>query len=105
MLIVRGGNWPEHRPWFLATLVLSLAAGLWYGWESLRGGRLAGGGSLPGFTFGVLGGLIVGFEMLLWLRKHVLGAMPQVEPPRLFMELGKRRLSHQHHATHCQTDH
>jgi hypothetical protein len=70
MLIFRGGNWPEHRPWFLATLLLSLAAGLWFAFESIQVGRLAGGGSLPGFVFGVIGGLIILFEMLLWVRKR-----------------------------------
>ena len=32
-------------------------------------GRTLGGGSLPGFTFGVIGGLICLFEFLLWPRK------------------------------------
>jgi CheY-like chemotaxis protein/DNA-binding CsgD family transcriptional regulator len=31
--------------------------------------------------------------VLFWLRKHVLGTVPQVEPPRLLIEMGKRRLS------------
>jgi len=31
--------------------------------------------------------------VLVWLRKHVLGTVPQVEPPRLLIEMGKRRLS------------
>ena len=31
--------------------------------------------------------------VLVWLRKHVLGTAPQVEPPRLLIEMGKRRLS------------
>ncbi len=35
--------------------------------------------------------------LLNWLRKHVMGTTPQVEPPRLFMEMGKRRLSFRLH--------
>ena len=70
MLIFRGGNWAEHRLWLLTTLVISVAAGLWYGVECRQIGRLAGGSSLPGFVFGVVGGLIIVFEMLLWLRKR-----------------------------------
>ena len=35
--------------------------------------------------------------LLIWLRKHVLGTVPQVEPPRLFIKLGKRRLSFRLH--------
>ena len=31
--------------------------------------------------------------LLNWLRRHVLGTVPQVEPPRLSIEMGKRRLS------------
>jgi hypothetical protein len=69
MLIFRGGSWPEHRPWFLATVAATLAASVWYGLASARAGFWLGGGSVPGLTFGVVGGLIVVFEMLLWVRK------------------------------------
>ncbi len=69
MLIFRGGSWPEHRSWFVATLAATLAAAAWYGLASARAGDLLGGGSLPGLTLGVIGGLIIVFEMLLWPRK------------------------------------
>jgi hypothetical protein len=69
MLIFRGGNWPEHRPWFLGIVVASLAALAWYGVEDFRTGTLPGGSSVPGFVFGVAGALIIVFEMLLWVRK------------------------------------
>ena len=69
MLIFRGGNWPEHRPWFLATAMIAVGAALWYVEEGVRTGAWPGGGSLPGFVFGVAGGLIIVFEMLLWARK------------------------------------
>ncbi len=69
MLIFRGGNWPERRPWVLGIVAASLLALGWYGLEGYRAGTWPGGSSGPGFTFGVLGGLIIVFEMLLWVRK------------------------------------
>jgi hypothetical protein len=71
MLIYRGGNWAEHRPWFLATLAATLAAIAWYVAEWLKTGTLPGGGSPPGITFAIVGGLIIVFEMLLWARKKL----------------------------------
>jgi CheY-like chemotaxis protein/DNA-binding CsgD family transcriptional regulator len=35
--------------------------------------------------------------LLNWLRRHVVGTLPQVEPPRLSIEMGKRRLSFRLH--------
>ena len=35
--------------------------------------------------------------VLVWLRRHVMAGMPQVEPPRLSIELGQRRLSFRLH--------
>jgi hypothetical protein len=70
MLIFRGGNWPEHRPWCIGMVVASVAALVWYGLDSYWSGRFAGGSSLPGFTFGIVGGLIIVFELLLWVRKQ-----------------------------------
>jgi hypothetical protein len=69
MLIFRGGNWPEHRPWFLFLVVASVAAALLYAFEGYRSGLWPAGSSGPGFAYGVIGGLIIVFEMLLWLRK------------------------------------
>jgi hypothetical protein len=69
MLIYRGGNWPEHRPWFWFLVVASAAAALGYAFEGYRTGLWPGGSSVPGFAYGVIGGLIIGFEMLLWIRK------------------------------------
>src|SRR5207249_1598623 len=43
----------------------------WYFVESSRSTQWPGGSSLPGFVFGVLGGLIILFEVLLWWRKRV----------------------------------
>jgi hypothetical protein len=71
MLIFRGGNWSGHRAWCLATLALTAAAALWDAEEAARTGELPGGSSLPGLTFGVAGGLIIVFEMLLYVRKKL----------------------------------
>lgn len=70
MLIDRD-NWPAHRPWVVLTLLAAAAATVWYFYEGLEAAYWPGGSSLPGFTFGVLGGLICAFEMLLWWRKKV----------------------------------
>src|SRR4051812_20640853 len=69
MLIFRGGNWPEHRAWCAAIVIVSAAAIAWYAMEGHWQGAWPAGSSLPGFTFGVVGGLIIVFEMLLWVRK------------------------------------
>ena len=67
MLIFLGGNLPEHRCWFVATLTATAAAVICYGVESARADVWPGGGSLPGLTFGVLRFLIIVFEILLRL--------------------------------------
>jgi hypothetical protein len=64
-------SWPEHRPWLIFTLVGTAVASAWYFVEKSSSTQWPGGGSLPGFTFGVLGGLIIVFEVLLWWRKKV----------------------------------
>jgi hypothetical protein len=71
MLIFRGGNWPEHRGWFITTLAVSAAAAAWYGAASMAAGRSLGGGSLHGLVTGAAGGLIVVFEIGLWPRKRL----------------------------------
>jgi hypothetical protein len=55
----------------LSTLVVAVLAAIWYYCWSLRISDWPGGASLPGFTFGVVGGLICLFELLLWWRKRV----------------------------------
>ena len=69
MLIFRDANWPEHRPWFLVTVSAAAGAIIWYAVASINAGTLLGGGSFPGLSFGVVGGLIVVFEILLSPRK------------------------------------
>ncbi len=51
-----------------ASLLAALAS-VWYFVASASVATWPGGSSFPGFTFGVLGGLICLFEFLLWPRK------------------------------------
>lgn len=69
-MLIDGKNWALHRPWFYACLVASVLAGVWY-FASYVPPNWPGGSSKAGFTFGILGGLICIFEMLLWWRKKV----------------------------------
>lgn len=65
-----------HLRWFVAAVMLTAAAVIWYGMEaagSLPGipGRLRwpGGSSIVGLTYGVIAGGIIVFESLLGLRR------------------------------------
>lgn len=71
MLVFDAENWPRHRPWAVATAVAALAALAWClaAAAGSPGGRWPSGGSWPGLTLGIVGGLICVFEMLLWPRK------------------------------------
>jgi hypothetical protein len=64
-------NWTRHRSWAVVVALLGAAAVAWYLAEGFSGGawRSPGGASRPGLTFGVVGGAIIAFEMLLWPRK------------------------------------
>lgn len=69
MLIFERRSFSQHVPWIVACLVVAAVAILWFTVAALRESTLPGGGSWPGFTFGVAGGLICLFEFLLWPRK------------------------------------
>jgi hypothetical protein len=60
-----------HGYWCLLTVVATAAAVAWYVLYGFGAGSWSwpSGASPPGFAFGVLGGLIILFEMLLWPRK------------------------------------
>lgn len=60
---------PLHLAWMLGTLIVAIAAALWYCSYIPPNGRLPGGGSVPGLTLGVVAGLIILFEFALWPRK------------------------------------
>ena len=70
MLIDRH-SWSQHEPWAVGAALISLAASGWYFWSASGSAAWPGGSSLPGFTFGIAGGLIILFEILLWWRKKV----------------------------------
>lgn len=68
-MLFSGRNWSPHRPWFVIFLLGTIGAIAWFVAASLGQSAWPGGSSLPGFTFGVAGGLIIVFEFLLWVRK------------------------------------
>lgn len=70
MLLDRS-NWAKHRPWFWLFFLTTILAIAWFGYEAWTSPRWPGGSSLPGFVFGVVGGLLCLFEFGLWLRKKV----------------------------------
>jgi hypothetical protein len=60
-----------HIPWLVLTLLLTAAASAWFFAAGSGSPYWPSGSSWPGFTFGVLGGVLILFEMLLWWRKQV----------------------------------
>jgi hypothetical protein len=64
-------NWPQHRSWLFACLLILIGAIAWFVSAGLDAPEWPGGSSLPGFTFGVAGALIILFEWLLWFRRKV----------------------------------
>jgi hypothetical protein len=59
----------QHLPWIIACVAVAVLSSVWYFAASASIATWPGGSSFPGFTFGVLGGLICLFEFLLWPRK------------------------------------
>lgn len=70
MLLDRRNGSP-HLPWIWFTAAATIAATAWYFWASKHAGRWLGGSSVPGLTFGIIGGVLILFEFLLWWRKKV----------------------------------
>jgi hypothetical protein len=69
MLIDRQ-HFKEHRTWFALVVVTTIGAVAWYIYHGISTGQLPGGSSAPGLVFGIVGGVIMLFEFLLWPRKH-----------------------------------
>jgi hypothetical protein len=86
MLIFHSATWPDHRPWCYGTMAFTGAAAIWYGLECCRTRQIPGGSSLPGFVFGVTGGLIVAFESLFSLRKQIRSVRVNPHPTKLWMK-------------------
>jgi hypothetical protein len=63
-------NLGPHGFWVFWALVLGLPLSAWYFIVGFAQSFWPGGGSSPGLACGIAGGLIIVFEMLLWLRKH-----------------------------------
>jgi hypothetical protein len=70
-VLIDRANWPLHRPWFYFCLIVLVASSGWFLSESVGMVEWPGGSSLPGLTFGIIGGAIIVFEFLLWWRKKV----------------------------------
>ena len=70
-MIIGGRTWPKDRRWIIAICIASLATAAAYAAEWASDGRLPGGSSRTGLAAGIVGGLIIGFELLLWPRKRV----------------------------------
>lgn len=69
MLVFDRSNLGQHVPWIVGCLVVTAVATIWFFAASMGNSAWPSGSSVPGFTFGVLGGLICLFEFLLWPRK------------------------------------
>ncbi len=70
-VIIGGKTWPRDRPWVILVLLATAAAVVWYAMDWTETGRIPGGSSRSGFVYGIIGGLIIVFELLLWPRKRV----------------------------------
>ncbi|WP_435016613.1 hypothetical protein TA3x_004186 [Tundrisphaera sp. TA3] len=70
-MLLDGRNSLKHRPWIVSVVAASLIAAAWYAFEGYRTRRWPSGGSLPGLTLGIVGGLLILFEFSLWGRKKV----------------------------------
>jgi hypothetical protein len=70
-VLIRKSNFAEHYPWVIASLVVFALAVVWFVFASVGQAEWPSGSSLPGFTFGVIGGLICLFEFLIWPRKKL----------------------------------
>lgn len=70
-MLIRKSNFAEHYPWIVASVIVIALAVVWFFFASLGQSDWPSGSSLPGLTFGVVGGLICLFEFLIWPRKKL----------------------------------
>jgi hypothetical protein len=72
LVIIGGKHWAKDLRWIIACSLVATVAIAAYGREWLESPPLPpGGSSRSGFVCGILGGLIIVFEMLLWPRRRV----------------------------------
>lgn len=69
MLIHR--DFARHRKWIVFVALATLAAVGFYAREASETAELPGGGTKIGLLYGIVGAVIIVFEMLLWPRKQV----------------------------------
>jgi hypothetical protein len=72
VVLINRDELPRHVPWIVGCLVVAALSAVWYFAALVGSGSWdvrPSGGSVPGFTFGIVGGLICLFEFLLWPRK------------------------------------
>jgi hypothetical protein len=62
-------NFGPHRKWCAVLLVGTCGAVGWYSAASVGASSWPSGASAPGLTFGIVAGLLILFEFLLWPRK------------------------------------
>ncbi len=70
-LIIDRKSWPKDRRWVIGIATISIVATIGYLYEWVSVASLPGGSSRSGFLYGIVAGLIIAFELLLWPRKHV----------------------------------
>jgi hypothetical protein len=71
LVLIDRRNIGRHLPWIAFLIVATLAASIWFFLASQGATQWPGGSSPPGLTFGIVGGLLIVFEFLLWPRKKV----------------------------------
>ncbi|RUL88394.1 hypothetical protein [Tautonia sociabilis] len=59
----------QHLPWVVLALAILAGLGAWFVVERFRLGEWPGGSTAVGLTLGVVGGVLILFEFLLWPRK------------------------------------
>lgn len=58
-----------HRNWLAVVILATIVCAAWFGWTWATSGRMPGGGSWPGLSFGIAAALICLFEAALVVRK------------------------------------
>ncbi len=70
-MLIDSRNIGRHAPWIAFLIIATAGSLVWFLAQGRGAPEWPGGGSPPGFTFGVAGGLLILFEFALWGRKKV----------------------------------